>query len=294
MDIVLHHLFHLLVASWASLVASMGTTTLAIFVGLALVCAPFAIAYCNGGVAVMKANVTRNVLIGAFLWLALFAWNVARTIYLDHQQLVFITNDLKGQVSAQKQELALLSPTIFMECQTVSMSVVVPPHSTIHLIAINKKRMQTQNWGFFDISNDKDAETQWPEAKTFKDKIAALTKDSKINSGAFGYRCAVSNHGPENVIYLRVPIDFWFDSNTTALRYEPIVPSLDVGQSFSFYVFNDCPDMVSAAWQQTAVVQTPQEKIHEVKLLRKYVNPVDQIMMFFPSNIQWVGEQPCK
>ena len=181
------------------------------------------------------------------------------------------------------------STAIFMECQMIGLPITILPRSKIHVVAINKKRMERENWGFFDIPNDTENEKTWPEKKTID--LSSKTK----NFGVFGYKCEVSNHGLENIIYLEIPIDLWFDNIKKAIRYAPIVSSLDVAQRFSFYIVNDCPVNVSAAWQDSAKVQTLREpKTHAVPLRRKYRNPVEQIMMFFPSTVQWVREQPCE
>jgi len=179
---------------------------------------------------------------------------------------------------------------IFMECHLIALPVTIAPRSKIHLVALNKKRMEREHWGFYDIQNDTEKEKPWPD----KQKMELSSKSS--NFGTFGFKCEVSNHGLENIIYLEIPIDLWFNNNRKAIRYAPIVSSLDVAQSFPFYIVNDCPVQVSAAWQDdSAKAQTLREpKTHPVPLRRKYRNPAEQIMMFFPSTVQWVREQPCE
>lgn len=188
-----------------------------------------------------------------------------------------------------------LSPAIFMECHMVALPLTIPPDSTLHLVGANKQYMKNNHWGFFDIPNDSDKEMRWPNEKIVKDKLKKTTTAEHWQDGLFGYRCELSNHGPGNVLYLGVPLDFNFDNEKPAIRYQPVVPSLDVGKAFAFYVLNDCPESVSVIWQDIARVETQQQPMmHEVKVLRQYSSMIDQIMVFMPSQIQWVGQQPCK
>jgi uncharacterized MAPEG superfamily protein len=199
-----------------------------------------------------------------------------------------------SQSTQIRSPISFPSPTpepsaIFMECQFFWLPIKIPPQSTLHLIALNKKRMQSApKWGFLDVPNTTDKEESWPPRQTVK-----LSK-RKYNFRVFGYKCDVSNHGPDNILYLGIPIDVSFDNEKPPIRYEALVSSLDVGKSFSFYLLNDCPVSVTAIWQDTAKVQTLQNSAtHDVPLRRTYQNPIDQIMMFFPSPIQWSGQPLC-
>jgi hypothetical protein len=188
-----------------------------------------------------------------------------------------------------------ISPAIFMECHMLALPISIPAHSTLHLIPANKQYMKANHWGFFDVPNDSDKDVQWPDKQTITNRLEQLSKADQANGGQFVYRCEVSNHGPENVLYLGVPLDFNFDGEKPAIRYQPVVPSLDVNGSFVFYVTNDCPESVSVIWQEVATVRTQQHsELHQIKLLRQYRSMVDQIMMLFPSKIQWAGQYSCK
>ena len=187
-----------------------------------------------------------------------------------------------------------LSPAIFMECHIVSLPIVVPIGG-IHLVGINERYMRGEHSGLYDIPNDGDKEIRWPDDKTMRDKLKPLLPKFWDQTGTIGYRCEVSNHGPENVLYLAVPLDFWFSDQKTPIRYYPLIPALDAGKTFSFYVLNDCPDDVAAIWQQTARAQTSEQpSMHDVKLWRDYSYSAEQLMSFFPSRAQWVGQQPCQ
>jgi hypothetical protein len=185
-----------------------------------------------------------------------------------------------------------IATAVFMECKLIALPVIIPSRSIIRIIPLNKKRLQNPNWGFYQISNDSGKDTLWPDKKALD-----LSKKMKNIGSEFGFRCTVSNHGSENIVYLAVPIDLWFGTgkNMQSVNYRPMVSSLDVGKNFVFYLVNDCPVHVSAAWQDTARVQMLGESTaREVRLNRRYTNPAEQIMMFFPSKIQWIREQPCE
>jgi hypothetical protein len=176
----------------------------------------------------------------------------------------------------------------------VSLPITIAPNAAIHLIGINRKYMRSFNSGFFDISNDSNKEEHWPDEKTMKSNLKTLSKKLWDQTGTTGYRCDVNNHGPDNALYVTVPIDFWFGGDKKPIRYEPVIPSLDVNQTFTFYLFNSCPDNVAGIWQQMAKVETPQKpSLHTLKLLREYRYSTEQVMVFFPSSIPWVRETPC-
>jgi hypothetical protein len=109
----------------------------------------------------------------------------------------------------------------------------------------------------------------------------------------------VSNHGPAGIVYLGVPLDLLFfgthGKKDVPLRYTAVVPALDSGKEFGFYIFNDCDVGVSAIWQQGAVAQMVGEtRQRNVEIKRTYRSPVDQIMMFFPTTVRWTNEQVCE
>jgi hypothetical protein len=114
--VVLQHLLHLLGASWASLVASLGTTTLAILAGLGIFILSLVVTAYRKGLESVKAHVTQTLRDGVTLtlivWVALYGWNVAKTIYVDHRELVSLSGDLKGQIKKLKERdvVAPLSP----------------------------------------------------------------------------------------------------------------------------------------------------------------------------------------
>ena len=74
-----------------------------------------------------------------------------------------------------------------------------------------------------------------------------------------------------------------------------VIPALSPGNEFDFYLVNDCDLSVNAVWQETAKVQVLGEEAQRyVPLRRTYTSPVDQIMVFFPSTVRWIGGEPCE
>jgi hypothetical protein len=180
---------------------------------------------------------------------------------------------------------------IFMECEIVSLPLIVPEDGDLHVIPLNRKRVKNQNWGFYDVRGGSKVGS-WP------DKATVMKSVKTHNPGVWAYKCRVSNHGPTNLIYLGVPIDIWFGDKggeNNRIRYTPVISALDSGKDFYFYLVNDCNISVSAVWQETATVQLLGEpRQRDVPLRRTYISPMDQIMVFFPTTVRWIGGEPCE
>ena len=134
----------------------------------------------------------------------------------------------------------------------------------------------------FDIRNDGPTERLWPDLK--------LIKSVKHNPGAFGYECDVSNHAQANLIDLAINMNANFDNEKEPLVYTAIISPLDAGNTFSFYLINECPLMVSVISPDAVTVQVfGEDKRRTVPLHWPHRNPIEQIMMFFPSGVRWTG-----
>lgn len=182
------------------------------------------------------------------------------------------------------------TPTaIYMECTMSSLPITITPHTTLHLIPLNKKRMQSVKWGFYDVPNDSNLERQWPDK-------AVMNKATKThNLAMFIWRCEISNHGTLNVLDIGMPIKIWFGNEKPEVTYQAIIAPLDAGAKFVFYPVNDCSGTVSAVWPDTVKLQVLGESHRrEVPLRRTFKSPIDQIMMFFGSTTRFVGGEPCE
>jgi hypothetical protein len=149
--------------------------------------------------------------------------------------------------------------------------------------------MATVKWGFLTTLNNSDLPRQWPE----KSVMGSAAKQH--NSALFAWRCELSNHGPNNVLDLHVPIKIWFGNEKAEVTYTVIITPLDAGDKFVFYMLNDCPTDASAVWEDEVMLQVLGESSRrKVPLRRKFKSLGDQIMMFFPSTTRLVGGEPCQ
>ncbi len=188
---------------------------------------------------------------------------------------------------AVEQKSSIAETAIFMECEMSGLPLRVPPHGHLDVIPLIKKRIQREHWGFYEVVNSSNVESDWPDK-------SLLGTAAKQNSVPSVYQCTVSNHGPSTLIYVGIPIDLTFGDDKIAVRYSPVLSAMDAGKSSILYLINDCNMTVVAIQQQTARVQVlgePQQR--DVPLRRTYKSPVDQIMMFFPTTTRLIGGEPC-
>src|ERR1700693_511769 len=102
-----HHFFNLLLPAWANLLASLGTTTLAIVLfTLAFPVVTFAVTvfylYKRHPPETLNAYITGSFtptatgfMVGLFFLSILFGWNIVKTVYNDHEGLVETTQTLQ-------------------------------------------------------------------------------------------------------------------------------------------------------------------------------------------------------
>ena len=181
---------------------------------------------------------------------------------------------------------------VFAKCDSTALSFGIPPHDAIRIVPVNEKGMRSVNWGSYEIANNTDKPMQWPD----KDKFLQARKQH--DTGGFGYRCEISNHGEVNLIDVAMPMRFWFGGKggeENAVKYTPIISPLDVGKAFVLYFVNDCPVYSSAVLPDYATVLVVGETTRRnTKLNLPHRNPVDPIMMWFPTKIRWIGSTQCE
>jgi hypothetical protein len=208
--------------------------------------------------------------------------------------LVIVVLIAVGRYTGAVNRLAgMLKPlqdtAIFMQCDPISLPLTIHPREHIEVVGINEKMMRRQSWGWSEIPNESSKDILWPGKELMEES------NRLKNPGVVGYKCTVSNRGPSAVLYLGVPIDFWFNNQETAFRYSPIVSGLRPTDTFTFYVFNDCNTYVSGAWQEVANARILGEsELRQIPLRRRYRNPAEQVMMFFPSTVNWTRQLPCE
>jgi hypothetical protein len=184
----------------------------------------------------------------------------------------------------------LPAPTaIFVESQFVGLPVMIPAQSSLNVVPANKRRMRTEKWGFFRPFNGDNAPKQWPDHRTIE------AAKAKHDAALFAVRYDVSNAGDRTIVTVAIPLDINFGNEKPAIRYHAIIAPLNAGQTFSFYVVNDCPESVSLIWQEETTAQVlGEESRRPIRLRRKYRSPIDQIAMLFPATTQLVGAGPCE
>jgi hypothetical protein len=181
-----------------------------------------------------------------------------------------------------------METAIFMECTMSTLPILPPAGGAAHIVLLNKKRingLKGQNWGFYEVYQE------WP------DKSLIKKAEQLHDFGIWCTKCRVSNHGTTNLIYLGVNLDLWLGEGggeKNKIRYVPVISALDSGKDFEFYLVNDCNMEANAVWQETARAQVLGEsKQRDIPLRRTYRSPIDQIIMFFPTTVNWSG-QPCQ
>ncbi|HEV2549850.1 MAG TPA: hypothetical protein VGU20_21240 [Stellaceae bacterium] len=182
--------------------------------------------------------------------------------------------------------------SLLSECRMSSLPISIPPHGVLHLVPLNSRRLKAVKWGLYDVHNDQGDAKAWPT----EDQLN-LAKQQH-DPGVFVYRCDLSNHGRSNILNVAIPMRFWFGNEggeANALHYSAVVSPLDAGETFVFYLVNDCPVHASGVVPDTARIKIGGESAwRDVPLNRTYKNPVEQIMMFFPTKVRWIGGEPCE
>ncbi len=230
--------------------------------------------YGNPCVSVVKTGPSRFVAPLILLLIIIVAWIYGPEV---------------SAIQRPEQTAKPVATNIFMECDWVSLPITIPPYTTLHLIPLNKKRMQSVKWGFYKVPNDSNLERQWPDKKIMKKAMTAH------NLALFIYRCEVSNHGALNVFDIDMPIKFHYGNEKVGVTYKVIITPLDAGTSFVFYPINDCPESVSAIWPDTVTLQVLGEGHPRKEPLRRtFKNSMDQIMMYFRANTRFFGGEPCE
>ncbi|HEV2380143.1 MAG TPA: hypothetical protein VG206_10160 [Terriglobia bacterium] len=104
---------------------------------------------------------------------------------------------------------------------------------------VNASRHQVQ---FYEIPNfNGDVAKMWPDPHLVQEER------QRSDQGVSALRCDVKNHGQQDILELTIPIDTLYDldhnSGTwrTRLQNTIVINPLDRGDTFTFYVVNECP-----------------------------------------------------
>jgi hypothetical protein len=229
----------------------------------------------------MHIQVSGIITLGAFIAFCLFYMKAGKKVILSLIAVVFLVA-LYGCIFSR-----LAGTAIFMESQMVQLPVTIPANSSIHVIPLNKNRMQTVKRGFYDIPNHGTADMKWPNNTILQ----------RLGTAALVWRCDVTNNGPKTVLDVAIPITLTFDNEGPTVDYTAVISPLVAGSVFSFYLVNDCTAIVGAICEENITLQVPgEEKLRQVRLHGKSRNEVEQVMSFFglmDLNARPVGSGPC-
>ena len=180
--------------------------------------------------------------------------------------------------------------SVFVKCDLKALPFAIQPNSYIRIIPVNERIMRANHTGSQDVSNQTDKMDYWPP------KQLITLSEKQHNTGVFGYRCDVSNNGEVNLSDAMLPMEFLFGEKKkdqdTGVPYMAIAAPLNVGTTMSLYFANECPiNVVATAAYEGTVLVASEEKRRRVRLNYPKRNVLDQIMQFFPSSVDWTGNQ---
>jgi hypothetical protein len=181
------------------------------------------------------------------------------------------------------------SLAVLAKCDTVGLPITLPPHTSLSIIPVNKKRMETTKWGSYDVTNDSDKADQWP------DKQAMAESARKNNLGVFAYKCEISNHSQLNVLDIEFPMEFGFsfkNGTTATVPFTPVLSPLDAGHTAFLYFVNTCPVQVTAVLPDTvSLVIVGETRKRVTNLLLPQRSIIDPIMVWFPTDVRWIMDK---
>jgi hypothetical protein len=180
-------------------------------------------------------------------------------------------NQDKLTADLAKQLPKVPPPDLFVECNLTTLPVAIPGLNRIFVVLLNRKRMEKESWGFWDVRNDGNEFIQWPEAAIMKKLKPPSKEDPTWNATPYAYKCSIANRGGTNVTYLELQLDIWFGEgqgrDLPKVVYKPIIHALEAGKSFEFLIANDCPTFAAGTWQDKArALVLGEEKARELPL----------------------------
>lgn len=192
---------------------------------------------------------------------------------------------------------------IFADCSISLLPLSVPPQSSIHVIAINRRSLINRNWGISDIPNRTDSPENWPSKEKVDSAISAVRSGRAHWLGINLYKCDFSNHSQANLVSVTVPLTVSFPPPGQSgkwnekRRYTATLSPIDAGSHFILYIVNDCPVDAAVALPNLVSLQVVgEDSRRDVTLhtLHRLPNFMEQLMILPSSPIQWVGEVSCE
>ena len=288
----------------------MGTTTLAICVALVLFLIRAAYRH---GLLFVRAHVKQTLGEGALwavsAWLLLFAFNIIKTVYNDHQQLVRQLQQMKVAAATAAKPIPPKLVGLGWSCEMSGVPTKTPPHSELWLLPLSANGASAIEGllsGF--IVNENPGGMPIPainhgwlkELKTQGEQLSSLgTLSSR--------RCDIRNSGRDVFSNVQIVFEFEFRTNGTKGRinddtcsrpYAVIIPEIDPGKPFVFYAVNQTAAWANFAFPAVATLELPDSTRQTVSLRQVGARP-DAFNFLWPTQIHWNGrapedEQACK
>lgn len=303
MVIALHHLRDLLGASWTASVASMGTTTLAIGALVVSVFIPFVYAVLKDGFGSVRPHLTRLLGESAFvlfLWTSLYAWNVVKIIYQDHNHFVQQIQQMNIDAANAAKPVPPKLVGLGWACSHLySLPAEVKPQTTIWMLPITVNGGSALDGflsGFSENGNGGDKPTPLINSDWLKPIPAASRTLATFMSTS---RCEVRNSGKEafSNIDILFEIDFMLGGSKDEMshpcphRYGAVISEIDPGTSFTFYLVNQTAASAFVHFPPAATLETSSSP-RELVALRPIGTGFDMMMLLEPTQIHWNGRPP--
>jgi hypothetical protein len=293
------HIWHLLLAAWSSTVESMATSTVAIFVALVVF---FARGLYGQGLAFVRTHLKQSLGEGALwavgAWLVLFAVNIVKTIYNDHQHFV-------QTVVQMRDDAASPPPTKFVGlgyvCELSNLPTEIPGHGTIELLPIEARSRGygLGSSGFVEAHNNRNKPSTLIQRSWLKDLKTPADRIFSIGM-ASTRRCTIRNDGNKPLQNVLVSFEFDFGTNEKTVEEAPycrhrvqvLLSEIDSGKSFVFYVFSNSQALTLLRFGRFAIAATPDSESEMVGLRALGAVQRDETFPFNPSKLRWGGVQP--
>lgn len=306
--VAVQHLLDLLHASWSSLLASLGTTTLAVIVAVGTFLLSLVLMAVRGGITSLRAHISQTLrdglILTAIVWSLLYGWNVAKTVYSDHEQLVEQLEKVKiaAATSATPKPPKLVG--LGYTCEISATPTETPPHTTnwVLPLAVNNGNdggaVEGVFSGFMRSENGGNKPFPFINREWLKELKTPVERFALVNPFS-GRRCEIRNSGQQ--AFLNVEIIFEFDFATGGSKeemkkicsrpYAVIIPEIDPGTPFVFYVVNQTRALANFRFPMVAALELP-DSTRQVVGIRQVGSREDMLFFLEPTQIRWNGRAP--
>jgi hypothetical protein len=264
---------------------------------------PFAIVVFKEGLKSVKTHLVRLMgesLVVLLVWSALYGWNVMTLIYKDHQELVRQVEQMKiAAANAAKPVPPKLVGLGWTCSHLYSLPAEVKPQTTIWMLPITVNGGSALDGflsGFSENGNGGDKPTPLINSEWLKPIPAAYRSLATFMSTS---RCEIRNSGKEAFLNVNIlfEIDFTLGGTKDEMshpcphRYGAVIPQIDPGTSFTFYLVNETAATAFVHFPPAATIETPNSP-RELVALRLVGTSFDAMLFLEPTQIYWNGRPP--